>query len=154
MPEKLDAELLYHIHAELGAPQVIGDTQYGRRGILPVTGGHFEGPKMRGTILPPGGEWGLTRIDGVGRLDVRMTLKTEDDALIYVTYTGVFDGDPAVTARALSTGDVDEGEYYLRITPYFETGYDKYKWLNRVVAVGYGHLVPNSAIEYRIYKIL
>ena len=109
---------------------------------------------MRGVILPhTAGEWGLTRPDGVGRLDVRMTLKTDDDALIYLSYNGVFKGEPDVMARAME-GKAKASEYYLRTTPNFETGDERYLWLNSIVAVGYGEMLPGFKIRYQVYHIL
>jgi hypothetical protein len=155
MPTQLDAELLYEITCELGPPQPIGAGPFGNRGIIPVLGGRFEGPRMRGTIAtPPAGEWGLTRADGVGRLDVRITLRTDDDAWILVQYTGLMHGPAEAMQRALTRGDSDGSDYYLRTTPSFETGHARYAWLNRVVAVGYGRMLPGFQIHYRIYQIL
>lgn len=154
MSNSIAAEHLYEIVCDLGEVQNIGQGQYGTRGIIPVTGGHFEGARMRGVILPhTAGEWGLTRPDGVGRLDVRMTLKTDDDALIYLNYNGVFKGEPEVMARAME-GKADASEYYLRTTPNFETGDERYSWLNSVVAVGYGEMLPGFRIRYQVYLIL
>lgn len=155
MTTKLDAELLYEITCDLGAPQPIGNGPFGNRSVIPVTGGHFAGPRMRGVIVsPPGGEWGLTRADGVGRLDVRMTLRTHDDAYILVQYTGLMHGPAEAIARALSHGDSDGSDYYLRTTPSFETGHAQYLWLNKAVAVGYGQMLPGFKIKYRIYQVL
>jgi hypothetical protein len=155
MPVRLDAELLYEITCELGTPQPIGAGPHGNRAVIPVLGGRFEGPRMRGVIAaPPGGEWGLTRADGVGRLDVRMTLRTDDDAFILVQYTGLMHGSPEAMQRAMTRGDSDGSDYFLRTTPSFETGHAKYAWLNRVVAVGYGRMLPGFHIAYRIYAIL
>jgi hypothetical protein len=155
MPTQLDAELLYEIHCDLGTPQPVGAGPFGNRGIIPVLGGTFEGPRMRGTIAtPPAGEWGLTRHDGVGRLDVRMTLRTHDDAYILVQYTGLMHGPAEAMARAMTRGDSDGSDYYLRTTPTFETGHEKYLWLNKLVAVGYGQMLPGFKIKYRIYQIL
>jgi len=154
MTEKLDAELLYEITCDLGEVQNIGKTQYGTRGIIPVTGGHFEGPKLRGRILPNcAGEWGMTRPDGVGRLDVRMTLATDDGALIYLSYNGVLAGEPEAMARAMR-GEAESDEVYFRTTPNFETGDERYLWLNRVVAIGYGRMLPGFKVQYRVYHML
>lgn len=155
MKTQLDAELLYEITCELGPPQPIGAGPYGVRGVIPVLGGTFEGPRLRGTIAtPPGGEWGMTRADGVGRLDVRMTLHTHDDAYILVQYTGLMHGPAEAMQRAMTRGDSDGSDYYLRTTPTFETGHAGYQWLNRVVAVGYGRMLPGWKIRYRVYQIL
>ena len=81
-------KLLYTITAELGAPIAVGENPHGNRQIVPVTGGSFEGPHLKGTVLSGGGDWVVVRPDGVAELDVRQTLQTDDGALVYVTYRG------------------------------------------------------------------
>ena len=85
--------------------------------------------------------------------NVRMVLKTDDDALIYMHYTGVRYGSPAVMERIAAGETVDPSEYYLRNTPYFETASEKYDWLNRIVSVGVGRRMPDHA-AYDVFQIL
>ncbi len=82
-------ELLYEMKVDLEPPQIIGQTPQGNRQILYVRSGTFQGPRMRGELLPGGGDWFLLPPDNVGELDVRATLKTHDGALIYATYRGI-----------------------------------------------------------------
>ncbi len=119
--------------------QMVGATPIGERRIAKVTGGTFTGPEMNGKILPGGGDWLLLRSDGSLQLDVRVTLETDDGALIFMTYRGFRHGPAEVMARLNKGEDVDPSEYYFRVAPLFETGAEKYDWLNRIVAVGTGH---------------
>ncbi|MFO1350664.1 MAG: DUF3237 domain-containing protein [Gammaproteobacteria bacterium] len=118
---ELKTEPLFTLTLQVEAPlQMLGKTPYGERRIAKVLGGEFAGPKLKGTALPGGGDWLLLRNDGVLQLDVRLILKTDDDALIYMTYRGLRYGPAAVMER-LNRGDkVDPSEYYFRITPAFE----------------------------------
>jgi hypothetical protein len=133
----LKSELLMDIELDVGAPQNLGT-----RMIVPVTGGTFSGPKLKGKALGNGGDWISVRPDGASELSVRVTLQTDDDQLIYMTYGGVLYGPPA-----------NKAGMYWRTTPRFETGSAKYEWLNRVVAVGVGRQVPKKA-AYRVFHIL
>ena len=72
-------------------PEIIGETPEGLRVNFYVTGGEVNGPRLGGEVLPVGGDWLTIRKDGVGILDVRATLATADEALIYVTYTGIIE---------------------------------------------------------------
>jgi hypothetical protein len=128
--------------------------ELGTHSILPVAGGDFEGDRLRGTILPTGGaDWLLARPDGSFQQDVRMTLQTDDGALIGMRYTGVRHGAPDVSTR-LSRGDlVDPSEYYLRTVPFFETGAAPYAWINNIVSVGVGERLPNGAV-YTVHEVL
>ncbi len=133
--------------------QMVGATPIGERRIAKVTGGTFTGPEMNGKILPGGGNWLLLRSDGSLQLDVRVTLETDDGALIFMTYRGFRHGPAEVMARLNKGEDVDPSEYYFRVAPFFETGAEKYDWLNRIVAVGTGHRLASGPV-YEVYKIL
>jgi len=150
-PPKL--EFLMQLTAELDAPQVVGETPQGDRRIVPVTGGSFSGPKLKGQVLSGGGgDWLLFRKDGVAQLDVRTTLRTEDGALIYVTYRGVSIIPADARARIMAGEVVDPSTYYFRTTPYFETASEKYAWLNKIVTVGVGTR-NKSSVSYHIYAV-
>ena len=133
--------------------QMVGATPIGESRIAKVTGGTFTGPEMNGKILPGGGDWLLLRSDGSLQLDVRVTLETDDGALIFMTYRGFRHGPAEVMARLNKGEDVDPSEYYFRVAPFFETGAEKYDWLNRIVAVGTGHRLASGPV-YEVYQIL
>lgn len=149
----LKAELLCEVSVDLEQPQTVGATPHGNRQIYCVKGGTFEGPKLKGEVLPGGGDWLLLRPDGAGELDVRGTMRTDDGHLIYVHYRGILHAPPEVMARVLQGEAVDPAEYYFRTAPFFETASEKYGWLNRVVAVGVGKFTPNW-VGYTVYAIL
>ncbi len=100
-----------------------------------------------------GGDWLLVGSDGVGRVDVRATLRTHDDALIHYEARGIIK-IPADGLERLAAGELlPFEETYVRTTPKFETADERYAWLSEVVAVGYNILSPNH-IDYRIYRVL
>jgi hypothetical protein len=115
--------------------QKLGTVPHGIRSIVPVTGGDFEGPRLRGKVLSGGGDWLLLRPDGVLELDLRITLETDDQALIYMTFQGLRHGS------------------YFRTLPRFETSTEAYAFLNRIVSVGVGEARPDGAV-HRIDEIL
>jgi hypothetical protein len=131
----------------------LGDTPAGGRRIDVFMEGSFEGPRLRGSILPGGSDLLLRRQDGAMQPDVRLYLRTDDDALIQVTYRGIRHGAAEVMARIAAGEQVAPSEYYLRNTPYFETSAPQYDWLNRIVAVGIGRREPDAAV-YDIHEIL
>jgi hypothetical protein len=148
----LQSEYLMQLTAEIDTAQIIGAAPLGERRILPIVGGEFSGPGLRGQLLGSGADWVLVRKDGAAQLDVRATLRTDDGALILVTYRGLSVIPAEVRQRILSGEELDPTQYYLRITPYFETAAEKYTWLNRLVAVGIGKPGP-SRVVYDIYAI-
>jgi hypothetical protein len=151
---QLQSEFLFQIDITIAPPQPLGATPFGDRRIVTVTGGSFEGPRLRGTVVPnSGGDWVLVRADGATQLDVRVTLETDDGALIYMTYRGIRTGPAEVIERVNRGEPVDPSEYYFRTAPWFETGSEKYGWLNRIVCVALGERLATGP-RYRVYQIL
>jgi hypothetical protein len=136
----LKSEFLMDLVFKTSAPMTIGP-----RGIAGLTEGTFQGPRLKGTLVTPAGEWGGTRPDGVYVIDVRLELRTDDAALIFAFYRGIVYTPPA-----------GSGVRYWAITPVFETASEKYSWLNRVVCVGVAYAVPKDVgdVAYHIYQIL
>ena len=136
-PDALKSEFLMDMILETGGP---GGGAVGARQIVPVIGGTFEGPKLKGKVLPPGADWLVRISDTVRVLDVRTLLLTDDDQRIYLTYRGVLHTPPGQPR-------------YQRVGMMFETGSEKYAWLHQIFAVGYGYTVPQR-VPYRIFTIL
>src|SRR5438445_5551759 len=111
-------------------PQRLGAVPHGTRIIAPISSGTFEGPRLRGKVLAGGADWTTLRSDGVLELDLRITLETDDGALVHMTFFGMRD-------------DV-AGRGYFRTTPRFETAAPRYAFLNRVITVGAGRIQDGS----------
>jgi Protein of unknown function (DUF3237) len=127
--------------------EALGAVPLGTRYIFPISGGQFEGPRLKGKVLPGGGDWALLRSDGVLELDLRITLQTDDDALIYMTFTGLRHG-PAEVIAALGRGEaVDPAKYYFRTASRFETASEKYAFMNKLLAIGAGQNLPSGPVH-------
>jgi hypothetical protein len=151
----IETEHLLDVDFELDAMLQLGATPYGQRVIGTLRGGTFQGPKLRGRVLPGGGDWALFRPDGTLSVDVRTCFETDDGALIYVTYGGRWKIPEELKAAVFdpeTTETVDPSRYYLRSNPLFETSAERYAWLNDVVAIGIGRRTP-TGISYRLYEI-
>jgi hypothetical protein len=150
----MNTRLLMTLHVLVLPPQTIGAVPLGTRRIAPLSGGTFEGPRLRGTVLPGGSaDWLLLRSDGVLEMDLRVTLHTDDGALISMRSFGLRHGPPEVIA-AIARGDlVDPSTYYFRTAPRFETGHPAYAYLNRIVAIASGDRRPEGPI-YTIDEVL
>jgi len=148
----LTLQPLFRAEITLAPPQELGETPHGRRRIIPITGGRVSGDRLSGRVLPGGADWQIVRADGVADLDARYTIETADGALVYVTNRGVRHG-PAEVIRKLAAGEpVDPALYYMRTTPWFETGDTRYAWLNRVVCVATGARRA-AAVELDVFEI-
>jgi hypothetical protein len=151
---QLNSRFLVRVVIQLHPTLQLGVTPAGERRVFLVSGGSFEGPRLKGEILPVGGsDLLLVRGDGSAQQDVRMLLRTADEALILMTYRGVRHASAAVTARIAAGEKVGGDEYYLRTVPFFETSFEQYSWLNKIVSVGVG-VRQGDAVVYDIFEIL
>jgi hypothetical protein len=139
----------------LVVPKVIsiGATPGAFRRLGVVSGGAFEGERLSGEVLEGGNDWLDVRDDRSTTLDVRLALRTNDGALIAMTYRGVRHGPADVLARIDNGEAVDPQSYYFRVSPMFETASETHGWLNRIVAVGVGHRLPQGPV-YSVFEIL
>ncbi len=130
--------------------------RFGAQILAPIEGGTVAGPKIEGCILPGGGDWLTLRPKGVSILDVRITIKTRDEALIYMSGAGRRVIDPALTEPLVTFDDwaaLDPSDYYLRLLPTFETGDSRYEGLNGIVSVGVGHFT-SEGVDFDLHEIL
>ena len=142
----LRGELLYRMSLEVAPPLDLGATPQGRRLLFAFKGGRFEGPALSGEVLTTGGDWLIDRPDGAMVLDVRRTLRTNDGHLIYAFYRGLLVAAPAVRQKMERGEPVAASEMYFRTTPVFETGSEKYGWLNRIISVGIGETTATGVL--------
>ena len=141
------------------APWVIGQTPWRNRRVSNIAGGHFEGPRMHGSVLPSGADWSEGGFDADGTittlLNIRSVWQTDDGDMIYVTYGGrlVIATDLIDTFRSPDTVEsLDPASYYFRTNPLFETSSEKYTWLNNIVSIGKGRRT-RTGIIYDIFAV-
>jgi hypothetical protein len=151
----LNSRPLFRIELDLGESIDAGSTPMGRRRIFPVLGGRFEGDRLRGTVLSQtSGDWLLQRQDDAFQQDVRLLLRADDGAIIFMSYRGVRRAASEEVNARIARGDpVGRNEYYLRIAPFFETAAERLAWLNQIVAVGVGERVGHN-VAYDVHEVL
>ncbi|MFF5209286.1 DUF3237 domain-containing protein [Streptosporangium sp. NPDC000396] len=145
-------EPLASFHVKLSPILDLGDSHWGRRRIIDIAGGSFEGPRLSGDILPGGADWQVLHADGMASIDTRYTLRTHDGAHLYISTSGVRHGPPEVLARLAAGEVVDPSAYYFRLFCRFETGDERYLWLNRTLAVASGARTAD-AVRYDAYAL-
>ena len=147
-------EFAFEARVSVQTPLVVGQSSHGLRRIVPITGGTFEGPNIRGRVVPGGADWQFVRPDGVLSVEAHYTLQTSDSVLIMVTNRGIRRASPEVMARLGRGEPVDPSEYYFRTTAEFEAPIgSKYEWLNKSVFIGVAERRPDAAI-IRFYRVL
>jgi hypothetical protein len=146
-------ELAFEARVTVESPLVVGPSSHGLRRVVPITGGTFEGPNIRGRVVPGGADWQFVRPDGVLVVEARYTLQTSDSVLIMVTNRGLRRASQSVMDRLGRGAPVDPSEYYFRTTAEFEAPLgSRYEWLNQSVFVGVAERRPDAAIV-RFYRV-
>jgi Protein of unknown function (DUF3237) len=151
--KSLRSRPLFVMRLDVKPMQIVGATPGAFRRVGVIPGGVFEGERLSGVVLDGASDWQTVRNDGATTLNVRLVLKTNDDALISMTYRGYRHGPVDVIARLEKGEVVDPASYYFRTNPLFETAAAKYDWINRIVAVGIGHRRADGPI-YSIFEVL
>ena len=142
----------FEVRATVGAPLEVGNVAQGRRRIVAITGGTFEGPNLRGKVMPGGADWQIIRADGFTELDTRYTLETDKGQIVYVQNAGMRHAAPDVMKRLLAGESVDPALVYFRTVPKFETASPDLQWLTRAVFVGMGERYPND-VRIRFFRL-
>ncbi|GGM14922.1 DUF3237 domain-containing protein [Pseudomonas asuensis] len=153
-PPPLQLEKLARFEVDLTAPVwELGKTSdLGKRRIIPITGGRFEGPSFKGEILNNGADWQIVTDDGLAIIDTRYLLKTDDGALVYLQTKGYRYGPPEVMKDVAAGKPVDPSQYFFKVTMTFETSSEKYDWLNRAIGVG-SAMRLGKAVVYDAYLL-
>lgn len=126
--------------------QELGKTGRGTRRIIPITGGSFEGPNIKGSVVAGGYDWQLLRSDGVLEIDARYLLQTSEGDLITVINTGLRHGPAEVMQRLVKGEEVDHSQYYFRSVPVFETANPNYAWLTKSIFIANGIRKPKQVL--------
>ena len=149
----LKTQPLFIMNVAVGRVHAAGGPTGALRRIGDLTGGTFMGDRLSGVLVPGGTDWQTLRSDGATLLDARVVLRTDDGALIAMTYGGIRHGPPDVIAQIGRGEAPDPAAYYFRITATFATSAPRYDWLNRAIAIGIGHRLAGGPI-YNVLEIV
>ena len=122
------------------ARPLVKNGPFGTKSVATVTSGTFVGPKINASLAPgvAAGDWLTIHKDGAFSLDVRVSLQTDDGADIYLSYVGI----------GMRT---DDG-VSIKTSPRFETGDERYAYLNNVFAVAVGR-TTEKGVAYDVYQV-
>ncbi len=138
---------------DLAVPMELGRSPRGVRRIIPIVGGTVEGERLRGRILNLGADWQTIMTDGTAELDTRYAIETHDGALVDIRNFGYRHGPAEVVERLARGEDVDPALYYMRTHPRFETGDERYGFLNRMICIGTGAR-ENARVRVTVFEVL
>jgi hypothetical protein len=146
VPEPPALKFIMRLSVEVADPVELGEIFGVKKRIVPITGGSFEGPNLRGKVVPGGADWQYTRPDGVAVLEARYTLQTDDGRLISVVNRGFRHGAPGLAATIASGRKVPRSEYYFVTAPLFEASDEELAWLTKAIFVGEAEREANRVI--------
>ncbi len=146
-------EFILAANVLVGPPLDLGDVGKGGRRVVPIIGGEFSGPKMRGRVLTGGADWQILRDDGVAELEARYSLQTDDGALIEVRNLALRHGPPEVIAALAAGRPADPASYYFRGATFFTTGALRYAWITKHIVIASGERQA-GAVELKFYQVL
>lgn len=153
IPQELQWRYLGALRIEVERQVPLGQTPSGRRRFDILKGGTFEGPLLRGRLLPGGTDSLVQNADDAFHPDVRLVLETDDGETVLITYRGIRAASDAVHQRLMRQEPVPYTEFYLRNAPFFVTGSKKYDWLNRILSIGVGRR-EGPWVIYEVFEIL
>jgi hypothetical protein len=129
-----------------------GPTPAGEVRVIPFTSGSFEGPDLRGKLLPGGTDWQRVRGDGVLEINAHYMLETEQGERIEVVSQGIRHASPEVLDRLARGERVAASEYYFRTHIRLTTAAPRLERLNRMLVVSFGERMK-SAVHLQLYAV-
>jgi len=140
--QPLATELAFEALVSIGTPLDMGQTVSGKRRVIPITGGTFEGPKISGEVVAGGADWQTLRADGCTVVDAIYALKTSDGAVIAVRNLGL-------------VAPVEGAAPHVRTAPSFDAPTGPHDWLNRNIFVGtIGRVEGGGAVRITVYRVI
>jgi Protein of unknown function (DUF3237) len=149
---ELEHVLTYRFSIRGPLPDTEGSPR-GTRQYWEMSEGTLTGSGVNASIAMPGGDWYTASPDGFGRPDVRVQLQTEDGAVILMHYTGLVEQTEAFVTAAGDDKPTDWDDQYMRFHVWFDTGDERYRWLNESLFVARGHILGTTDLEYEIYRV-
>jgi hypothetical protein len=154
MSQEPELRFAFEVRADIAPGEHIGNGEGDVLDFTPITGGTVDGPRLRGTIVPGGGDWAVQRGAALFELDARYLIRAEDGALIDIVNRGYWRAlTPEALARAQAGEELDESETYFRTSPVFRTDAPAHRWLAETVFVGMAR-DDAGQICIRIYEVL
>ena len=150
VPQPPKLSLAMTLTVQVGPPTELGEVPRGQRRIIPILGGTFEGPSVRGKVVPGGADWQIVRADGLAELDTRYMLQTDAGSLVYIQNAGIRHAPPDVTKKLLAGQPVDPSQVYFKTVPTFETSAPELQWLTRCDLRRHRRAAPDRSRDSRL----
>ncbi|MHB8867610.1 MAG: DUF3237 domain-containing protein [Thermoleophilia bacterium] len=154
MTEHPSLEFAFEARVEVGPEELIGHGEGDALHFTPIIGGTVMGPRLRGIVVPGGGDWYVKRGPTTIQLDARYLIRADDDALIDVVNRGYYRTKSAEVMRRADRGEpVAAEDLYYRTSPVFRTGAPAHRWLAESVFVGMAR-EESGQVCIRFYEVM
>ncbi|MBC2865505.1 DUF3237 domain-containing protein [Streptomyces mexicanus] len=141
-----------HLSVHVDAPYDLGEAPDAHRRLVPLTGGRFDGPDVRGVVLPSGADHQVLRTATLTELDARYALETDRGERIAVHNTGIRAGSPEDIAALVRGERVAPERIYFRSVPRLTTAAPRLAWINERLFVAVGERRPDS-VELDVFLL-
>lgn len=154
LPDAPGLAFVCELKVKLKPAIIVGETPHGTRRIIPISGGTFEGPTIKGEILDGGADWQIVRKDGVSELEAHYQIKTDDGVVIYIKNVGLRVATPEIATKIARGEVVSPNDYYFRAVPKFDAPIgSKYEWMNNAIFICRGIRNPDGVI-IQVWRVL
>jgi hypothetical protein len=148
----LQFEFLMDLAVEVGEVVSMGAAPLGEQRMVSILGGTFEGPAIRGEVLP-GADWQIARKDGVLDIDARYALQEQGGGLVSVVSQGYRHASSDVLTALARGEEMPPTAYFFRTVMRFQTGAPYLDWLNRTIGVATAERQPRRVLLHA-YRLL
>jgi hypothetical protein len=148
----LEEVLTYRV-TSTGPLDTTEGSPWGARQYWEMSEATLSGERVAATLAMPGGDWMAVSDDGFWRPDVRVQFRTDDGAVILMRYTGLVEQSDVFKSAATEDRETSWDDQYMRLAVTFETGDERYRWLNESLFVARGRLLGTGRIEYTVYRV-
>jgi hypothetical protein len=148
----LEPEMTYRVRTTDPLAPTAG-SPLGTRQYWQVSEASLEGERIRARLAASGGDWMAMSPNGFWRPDVRAQFVTDDGAVVLMHYTGLVQQTGTFAAAAQADRPTDWDDQYVRLAIRFDTGDERYAWLNTSLFVAAGRLLGTGRIEYAVFRV-
>jgi hypothetical protein len=149
---RLEPEMTYQVRTTQSLEPTIG-SPLGTRQYWQVSEATLKGARIRATLAATGSDWMEIGQDGFWRPNVRAQFLTDDGAVIFMRYTGLVQQTEAFKQAAIDDKPTAWTDQYMRLAIHFDTGAEKYRWLNMSLFVAAGRVLGTGRIEYNVHRV-
>jgi hypothetical protein len=152
-PDAPQLEFVASGRIQVDVSRVVGAAGRTQRRVVPITGGTFEGPRLRAVVVGGGADWQIDDGEGVVAIEARYLIETQDGVTISVINRGLRRASPEITAKLAAREPVSPDAYYFRATPAFDAPPGPYAWMRESLFLSIGRREPDS-VSLDVFRVL